>query len=210
MLGFRVWLRQVVGSIRRLSKVLYWHVRQQKTGKRGSDVTIAPWPKLPRKVGGQGSKVAVFWQQRQVWPSTSTKQDGATAPAAWPSIFLNYIRGDEEAKKRGKPRSRPQQPWSQPAVLGSLFSLQHQPWWHCGTLYSPGWLSVGHVEAYTVERESDVVCRGNRNATADCHCGIVSHFSQLKTGRGVMQLQWTVSWKEKVTLDGWNVLTLRM
>lgn len=52
------------------------------------------------------------------------------------------------------------------------------------------------------ERERDVLCRGSRNATKNCHCGMVSHYLELKIGEedsSIMQLQWTVSQREKVT-----------
>lgn len=42
---------------------------------------------------------------------------------------------------------------------------------------------------------------------------MVSHYLELKivgVDSSIMQLQWTVSRREKVTWDGWNVLTLRM
>lgn len=42
---------------------------------------------------------------------------------------------------------------------------------------------------------------------------MVSHYLEPKivgVDSSIMQLQWTVSRREKVTWDGWNVLTLRM
>lgn len=55
---------------------------------------------------------------------------------------------------------------------------------------------------HRVERESDVLCRTNRNATKNCHCGMVSHYLEPKivgVDSSIMQLQWTVSRREKVT-----------
>lgn len=85
----------------------------------------------------------------------------------------------------------------------------------CGRLYSAGRRSARHVVSHRVERPSDVLWNRNRNASRkkNCHCGMVSYLLELKIVRldsAIMQLQWTVSRREKVTWDGWNVLTLRM
>lgn len=82
--------------------------------------------------------------------------------------------------------------------------------------------SDGSVEDFTSLDDSAVSYRvwkermmcysgGNGNGTKNCHCGMVSpHYLELKivgVDSSIMQLQWTVSLREKVTWDGWNVLT---
>lgn len=109
-------------------------------------------------------------------------------------MLLHYIRGSKGAKKLREPYSHSKQLGSQPAALQACRSLSCALlcFAHCfdfslrgsgdGAVEDFTRLddSVRHVVSHRVEREADVLCSGNRNATKNCHSGMVSQYLVLK------------------------------